>query len=363
MTEFRRKQERIQELLKQHRIQALLLQRNSSFAWATCGAAAYVNTATTFGTVSLLITPTGKYLITNNIEATRLMQEEKLTYQGWEFKIVPWYEKDQAIEQLTSKLKLGADGFYPRAKDLSVEIAHLRSNLTPEENVRFRVLGRFCAGAIDAAVRSIQPGWTEHQIAAKLAEQTLARGATPIVYLIATDERIFAYRHPLPTYKPLERYAMLVLCARRWGLVCSVTRLVYFGHLPDDLRQKAEAVARVDAAMIAATRPGVSLGYIFEQCKIAYKECGYPDEWQLHHQGGPAAYEPREYLATPYSTEIVQEGQAYAWNPSITGTKSEDSIQVGPSDTEIVTAITGWPTLPIVMNNQTILRPAILEIE
>ena len=252
---------------------------------------------------------------------------------------------------------------YPGAKDLSAEVAHLRAQLTPEEDVRFRVLGRFCAEAMDCAARSIQPGWTEHQIASKLAGEALARGVTPIVHLIATDERIFAYRHPLPTYKPLERYAMLVLCGRRWGLVCSITRLVHFGRMPDDLRKKAEAVAYVDAAMIAATRPGVSLGKIIDKCKAAYAKCGFPDEWQLHHQGGAAAYEPREYLATPTSTEVVTAGQVYAWNPSITGTKSEDTIQVGEQENEVITTISKWPALHIEIGGKTIARPAVLEIE
>lgn len=363
MTEFRRKQERVLELMKKHHLHALLLQRNSSFAWATCGAASYVNMASTFGPVSLLITPKEKYLITDNIEATRLMQEEKLTYQGWDFQIVPWHEKNQVIAQLTSRMKIGADRPMPGMKDLTSEIAHLRTQLTPEENVRFRVLSRFCAEAMNVAARCIQPGWTEHQIASKLAGEALARGVTPIVNLIATDERIFAYRHPLPTYKPLERYAMLVLCGRRWGLVCSLTRLVYFGRMPEDLRKKAEAVAYVDAAMIAATRPGVSFGKILDKCKAAYVKCGYPDEWQLHHQGGAAAYEPREYLVMPTSTEVVKEGQVFAWNPSITGTKSEDSIQVGEHENEILTSIPDWPVLEIKIAGKTFARPAVLEIE
>ena len=363
MTEFRVKQERIQELLKKHGLQALLLQRNSSFAWATCGAASYVNTASTFGAASLLITPAKKYLVTNNIEATRLKQEEQLAYQGWEFHIAQWHEQDHAISQLTPKMKIGADLAHPGAKELSNEIAHLRALLTPEEDVRFRVLGRFCAEAMNQATRAIRPGWTEHQIAAKLGEETLARGATPIVILVATDERIFSYRHPLPTYKTLENYAMLVLCARQWGLVCSITRLVHFGRLSDELRQKAEAVARVDAEMIAATRPGTSLSQVFHKAKLAYGATGFPQEWQHHHQGGPAAYEPREYLATPASTETIQIGQVFAWNPSIAGTKSEDTILVDKAGNEVLTSIQGWPTLEIEVQNQKISRPAILEIE
>ena len=89
---------------------------------------------------------------------------------------------------------------------------------------------------------------------------------------------------------------------------------------------------------------------------------GFAHEWQLHHQGGPAAYEPREFLATPDSTDVVAVGQAYAWNPSITGTKSEDTILVGEAGNEVLTTIRDWPTLKVTLaDGQTILRPAILE--
>ena len=89
MNELDRKLERVRRLLDQHQLDALLLQKVSSFAWATCGAASYINTAASNGTADLLITPSGRYLITNNIEATRLEQEEKLAEQGWEFQVGP----------------------------------------------------------------------------------------------------------------------------------------------------------------------------------------------------------------------------------------------------------------------------------
>jgi hypothetical protein len=133
--------------------------------------------------------------------------------------------------------------------------------------------------------------------------------------------------------------------------------------VPDDVRRKAEACAHVDATFIAATRPGATLGAIFERATKAYADAGFPDEWQLHHQGGPAGYEPREYLATPGSNDIVALGQAYAWNPSITGTKSEDTILVGASDNEVITVTPGLPTWSVTLaDGKTIARPAILEI-
>ncbi len=39
MTEFQDKQKTIHNFMVQHQVDALLLQRISSFAWATCGAA------------------------------------------------------------------------------------------------------------------------------------------------------------------------------------------------------------------------------------------------------------------------------------------------------------------------------------
>ena len=203
---------------------------------------------------------------------------------------------------------------------------------------------------------------TEYQIAGLLAGESFGRGFTPIVNLIASDERVFRYRHPIPTDRVMERYTMLVLCGRRWGLVASATRLVHFGPLPDELQDKGEAVARVDAAFIAATRPGARVADVFGQAVETYAAVGLPDEWQLHHQGGAAGYEPREYLATPASAEVVEEGQAFAWNPSITGTKSEDTIIVGAEGNEIVTATGEWPTIAVEIEGQVLQRPAILEV-
>lgn len=362
MTEFEIKQARIQTLLAERGLEALLLQRVGSFAWATCGGASYINTAATFGAASLLITKDRRYLITNNIEAARLEQEQGLAGQGWEFKVNDWHEPAAALPELTAGLKVAADNLFPGATDLTDEIARLRANLTPEEGARFRALGRLCAEAMDAAIRAVRLGQTEFQIAALLASEVKSRGAQPIVNLIATDERIFKYRHPLPTEKKLERYAMLVLCGRWKGLVCSITRLTHFGRLPEDIRRRAEAVARVDAAYIAATRPGAKLSDIIQRGEWAYAESGFPDEWRHHHQGGAAGYEPREYLGTPTSNDVVSAGQAFAWNPSVAGAKSEDTILVGQEQNEVITAIEGWPMMPVtVADGQAMARPAVLE--
>ena len=361
MDERELKHHRLWDLLAVHGRNALVLRRVSNIAWITGGADVHVNRADSFGIAALVMTPTGRYAVTNTIEAPRLTQEEMLAELGWEVSAEPWHEPADRVATLTKGLMVGTDGGDPGAVDLTAALTRLRANLTPEEGDRFRTLGRLCAEAMDVAARAVRPGQTEYEIAGRLAYEAERRGVQVIVNLIATDERIFNFRHPVPKDKALDRYAMLVLCGRRQGLVCSITRLVHFGVLPTDLRRKVDAVAHIDAAMIAATRPGVTLGSIFHEGMQAYASAGYPDEWRLHHQGGLAGYEPREIIATPTSTERVSIGQVYAWNPSITGAKSEDSILVGADAVEVLTAIPNWPTINTVVNGQVMSRPAVLE--
>ena len=358
MSETRRKLEIIRRWMDEHNLGGVYLQTVGSFAWATCGASSYINTAATNGLASLLVTAQRQYLITTNIEAPRLEVEEKLAEQGWESRISPWYESPAVVADLGRGLKLGSDGPFPGTVDISTELARLRAKLTPEEGERFRELGKCCAQAMQAAALAVKPGQTEYEIGARMMEETERQGIQAIVNLIATDERIWQYRHPLPTGKKLDRYAMLILCGRKNGLICSLTRLVHFGALSDELKRKQAACAKVDAGFITSTRPGETLGSIFDKAISAYAEAGYPDEWKKHHQGGAAGYEPREYLGLPGSPDMVSVGQAYAWNPSITGYKSEDTILVGDNGNEVLTEIPGWPTI----NVDGILRPTILVI-
>ncbi len=362
MSELDVKLSRINELLDRHNLDALYLQRVSSFAWVTCGAASYINTATSTGEASALITRTGHYLITNNIEAPHYEREEKLKEQGWDFQVSPWSEPSPAFARLTKGLRVGADVCLPGVTDLSAEVALLRMNLQPEEQARFRQVARLSAEAMDVATRAAQPGMTEYEIAARLAKEAYDRELLPIVDLIATDERIFDFRHPLPTSKKMDRYAMLVLCGRKYGLVASVTRLIHYGPLSDELKKKQAAITQIDASVIAGTRPGATLAEMFAKIQQAYAAAGYPDEWKLHHQGGPAGYEAREFIATPATTAQVAAGQTYAWNPSITGAKIEDTILVTSDGFEVMTEMPGWPVVEVNVGGKLVRRPLILEV-
>ncbi|MEA2574904.1 MAG: hypothetical protein QOH93_2202 [Chloroflexia bacterium] len=360
--EWNEKERRLRSLMSKHHLDAVVLSRSANVAWLSGGGRSFVNVASEGGVGSLLIAQDAKYLITDVIEAQRLREEEGFGEGGWEIIAEPWHEPRQRLAELTSGLRVSTDGPGTEFVDVGGEVARLRWLLTPAEVDRFRTLGTEAGAAIGEAAAAVRPGMSEHEIAGLLAQATHARGATPIVTLVATDERIRKRRHPLPTDKTLERTAMLVLCARKYGLVASATRLVHFGQVPDDLRQRMRAVATIDAITVASTRPGVPANAIFARIQRAYAEAGYPGEWQHHHQGGPAGYEPREYVATPYTDQVVETVQAFAWNPSVPGAKSEDTFLVTESGQELLTPSPGWPQQQIEVGGQVLERPDILQL-
>ncbi len=251
-----------------------------------------------------------------------------------------------------------ASGFVPAGDDFS----DLMMELTESELDRFRALGADAGAALESAARALRPGMTENSAAASLASECWKRDAQPIVILVASSDRLPAYRHPLPTPKSLERAAMLVLCARRAGLVASATRMVSFGSATDELRSRHISCCRVDAAFNTLTRPGVSISAIFRDATNVYTQEGFDHEWLLHHQGGPCGYKSRYFCARPDTPGNVKSNCAFAWNPSITGTKSEDTIIAFDDRAEFITRTGEWPELEVDFQGARLSRADILEL-
>jgi Xaa-Pro dipeptidase len=116
----------------------------------------------------------------------------------------------------------------------------------------------------------------------------------------------------------------------------------------------------VDAAVLGASRPGVTLGELFDVLARAYEERGFPEEWRRHHQGGLTGYRGREVFAVPGDPTRLPEACAVAWNPSVTGGgKSEDTALVTSAGVEVLTRT---PSLPELETAAGLPRPAIVEL-
>jgi Xaa-Pro aminopeptidase len=136
--------------------------------------------------------------------------------------------------------------------------------------------------------------------------------------------------------------------------------MVHFGRLPDELRRRHDAVLQVDVAFNSATVPGRKVAEVFDAGVRAYERTGFPDEWRKHHQGGPTGYQGRSYKGAPGVAGEVLPSQAYAWNPSITGTKSEDTILATEQGIEFLSVPAGWPVVEVSSDGARFAREDIL---
>ena len=82
---------------------------------------------------------------------------------------------------------------------------------------------------------------------------------------------------------------------------------------------------------------GRTLPDVFDDIQGFYADAGFPDEWRLHHQGGLTGYASRELIATPATQHRIATDQAFAWNPSITGAKAEETFVLTQSGPLVVT--------------------------
>ena len=368
-SEIEIKTHRIATVLKREGLGAVLLNGQHNFSWLTGGASNGIDLTRENGAASLLVTSEGKrYIFANNIEMPRMLAEEvsPRDFEPVEFSWQAEKANGNTALDLAKKLVSGDVAtdipMFAGTNAIEGKIAGCRYELTEDELARYRDLGRDAGAAIGNIIKKIAPGQSELEIAAALRNELALSGMSSAVTLVAADERISRFRHPVPTENTWRKVLLMVTCAKRFGLIVSLSRIVCVGSVPEDLRQKTEENAYVHAAMLDATRVGEIGAAVYAAAAKAYADRGFPGEIDLHHQGGPTGYRTREWVAHPACGETVRVNQAFAWNPTITGTKVEETFLVTENGVEVVTATPDFPLIETVVNGHKYFSPGILSL-
>lgn len=367
-SEFEYKVDLTRAFLEREGLDGVILGTQRNFAWITCGGLNHVGISTTDGVAWIFVPRSGApFILAPNNEAARIKEEEAASFPVHS---IAWYELRSNTDRLRSAIsgiadpqKVGVDTSslaLAGAANVEARFAPLRYSLTDGEIDRYREHARAVARAVETTARAVEPGMRERDIEAMLSAEIIKSGARPTVLLIAADERFSKYRHPIPTDNRVRSFVALSTCSRRWGLTAAVTRLVNFGEADDALALKYEALQNIEARLLGATKPGRTSGRVFQELQSWYADYGFADEWKQHHQGGATGYLEREWVATPSGEQTIQSKQAFAWNPTIQGTKIEDTIIAGDSGPEIMSVTGEWPTNDIDTGECVISRPALL---
>lgn len=331
----------MRSVLQETESKGIRLRSSDWFAWATAGGSSTVLLAAETGVAEVLVTTTEAWILTDEIEAQRLQDEQLPALNAadplFKFFVNPWAEsskRETFVQEVTQGGTLLSDRPSFNAGDriaqtefpLPQSLIYQRQILMHSELERYRQVGKRASEAMTDVLSRAQPNWTEYQLAGAGAEALWTRGLHPVLTLASGDRRLPLYRHPLPSAEPIGRQAMLVFCARGHGLVISLTRFVCFGKLSKPEKALHNTIAEIEAVALEHSKVGTSLNAVYQALANTYSLHGYPNAIYQHHQGGTAGYGAREIIATPETNSRLTANMALAWNPSIPGSKIEDTF-------------------------------------
>jgi antitoxin VapB len=366
--EIQEKLQRVHAFLAAQKLGGILLTQGRNIDWLTGGLAdGHIVLASELGAVSLLVMDDGRrFVIGDHYEVARVLNED-LPGLGFQARDYFWYEIEvhpdlrlKIIQQLAGGRQVGSDVEYTGLKLADRQFAPIRYQLTASEIKKYRWLGRNTTEVVAEVCRKLQPGMSEREIASLTSGMLAQRSILPTVVLIGVDSRIFDYFHHVPTDAGLKEYAIVNVCARKWGLVVSVARFVHFGSLPAELARRERAAQQISAEYEAHTIPGTTSGEMIRMAERWFSDNGYPGHWKDHHQGGAIGYNEREWIAALGGHEVIHDHQAFAWNPIVLGTLSFDTIITQSGSIENITTAGDWPTKVIAIGENRFLMPDIL---
>ncbi|MBD2571393.1 M24 family metallopeptidase [Anabaena lutea] len=323
------KLELMRQTLAETETQAIRLRGTDWFAWATAGASHTVLLTSETGVAEVLVTAQDAWILTDEIEAQRLKDEE--LPPNFQLHISPWAEADKRetfVREVTNAGKVLSDKPVLGEQPLPASLQNRKRLLMSSELERYRQIGLKASQAMTEVLTAAEPTWTEYQLAGAGAEALWTRGLHPAVTLVAGERRLPLYRHATPTGEQIGRQAMMVFCARGYGLYANLTRFVSFGNLSNENAELHRHVREIEAFILNLSQLGTALNAIYHALAQAYAQHGFAHAILEHHQGGTTGYLAREVVATPTATETLAAGMAVAWNPSVPGAKVEDTFVI-----------------------------------
>ncbi|MDK2896550.1 MAG: hypothetical protein PWP04_670 [Candidatus Atribacteria bacterium] len=360
--EIQEKLARLRKLMGEKGLEALLLKRHVNFSWLTAGGTNVLCMAQDNGVTSVLVTSDKSYVIASNIEAPRMKEEEKVVAKGFELVEYPWYEGNEmkVVREICGEGAIGCDIAFSGTQNLSGEINRCRYQLLETEKERYLWLGREVSWILEEVLCSVHPGVLESEVAAEVARKLWEKRIEPIGLQAAADERAYKFRHPIAFRNPVRKLLLASVMAKYAGLVTTVTRMVHFGMpSPEFLKQYHDNV-RIECEMIALSKPGNKVVLPLQRAVELYRELGYSEEWKHHHQGGAMGYLPRDYRVDFECQENILENQAFCWNPSIAGTKSEDGFISTSQGPLFITYPVRFPVFNLEVGDISFNRPDLL---
>jgi len=354
------KMTQVATLLQEVGCEGLLLLDPSNFAWLTGGAMSR-GLADAASEPAAYSNGEQRWIIASNVDSQRLFDEE-VDGLGFQLKEWPWHwGRDQFLADLCQNRKVACDKPVHGVVNVGEQMRRLRRRLTVYEQACQLAVGQTLAHALEATCRTLSVGESEREIAGHVSHRLIHRGVLPLHVGVAVDGRSRAYRRFGFTSTTLERYAVLTVTARKYGMFVTASRSVCFGELPADFRQDHNAVCKVTASYLASTWPDAVPREILLAARRIYLISGYEHEWRQAPQGFLTGRAAVEMPLTPQTEELFQPGWSVTWSASAGAASSCDTFLITEQGPKTVTPIEVWPLKRIRIQGAEMVRADVLQ--
>ena len=230
--------------------------------------------------------------------------------------------------------------------DASPCLADLRMIKNQNEIEKMRHAAHIAQTALLAALKGVQVGMTEKEVANQLIIQLLQAGSgpeLPFAPIVAFGENS-ANPHSVPTDRALQPGDLVLV---DWGASCEgylsdITRTFTFGTVDPELLKIGEIVLQANRAGRAAGKAGLAAGSVDQAARLVISQAGY-DEAFIHRTGHGLGLEAHEepYIFEGNSLELGI-GMTFTVEPGIYlagkgGVRIEDDVVVTEKGLESLT--------------------------
>jgi Xaa-Pro aminopeptidase len=357
--EIEHRQQRINELLTEQKLDAVLLTKPSNFAWFSVGGEAsrgsWSDTA-----AALFLTQDARVIATRNTNSGQIFDRE-VSGLGFQLKERLWQEgREVLLSDLCRGRAVGCDFPFERCVDVSVHLGGMRLPLSRLEIRNLRETGALVAHAVEATSRTLERGETEAEIAGQIAHRMLRHGIWPERIQVLADGQGKRYRHWSFGEDKVEKFCTLVAVGRRNGLHVGTSRTISFGAPPKALRDAHLSCLLVQATGMFFTQHNWEIFETWKRAERIYEKFGHSEEWHFADQGGVTGYELCEAPLAPTSQYRFAEGMPVFWHPSIGAAMTADTILIKSNGFEVLTPMENWPQLEVDVKGVKIPRPDVL---
>ena len=357
--EIERRQKRINEFLREQKLDAVLLTKPSNFSWFSVGGEASRGNWSDV-VAALFLTEDARVIATRNTNSGQVFDRE-VSGLGFQLKERLWQEgREVLLSDLCRGRAVGCDFPFERCVDVSVHLGGMRLPLSRLEIRNLRETGALVAHAVEATSRTFEQGESEAEIAGQIAHRMLRHGIWPERIQVLADGQGKRHRHWSFGEEKVEKFCTLVAVGRRNGLHVGTSRTISFGTPPKEVREAHLSCLLVQATSMFFTQRNWEIFETWKRAERIYEKYGHSEEWHFADQGCVTGYELCEAPITPGSQFRFATGMPVYWHPSIGAAMTADTILIKSKGFEVLTPMENWPQLEVDVKGVKIPRPDVL---